>query len=116
MDVYDEDGEPINVSKWTHKIVCPRCHGTGKHVNPSIDGNGITGSEMEELGDDFRDDYLNGAYDVVCRECNGRNVVDEVDEVAFSEDAPELFLVWERAVNEWHDADAVERQERRMGA
>lgn len=55
--------------------VCPRCEGRGSHVNPAIDGNGITGDEMDELGDDFREDYLSGVYDVACEECHGERVV-----------------------------------------
>lgn len=58
--------------------VCPVCDGEGKHVNPAIDGNGITGSEMAEIladDPDFLDDYMEGMYDVVCRCCEGRRVV-----------------------------------------
>lgn len=60
-------------------IVCYTCDGSGTTVNPSIDGNGITASEMEELGDDFRDDYMRGVYDVQCRTCKGKNVVAVLD-------------------------------------
>ena len=58
--------------------VCPVCDGEGKTVNPSIDGNGITASEMDEIlhdDPDFTDDYMGGVYDVVCRCCNGQRVV-----------------------------------------
>jgi hypothetical protein len=64
--------------------VCPRCEGTGSHTNPSIDGNGITASEMEELGDEFREDYLRGAYDVTCHKCNGDRVISVVDRTRLS--------------------------------
>lgn len=60
--------------------VCGTCGGRGKHVNRAIDGNGITASEMEELGPDFREEYFSGVYDVCCEECQGRNVVLAVDE------------------------------------
>lgn len=55
--------------------VCGRCRGEGKHTNPAIDGNGITSEEMYELGDEFREDYLNGVYDVLCEECKGERVI-----------------------------------------
>ena len=42
--------------------VCHLCRGKGSHVNPDIDSHGITGSEMEELGEDFREAYSSGAY------------------------------------------------------
>jgi len=66
-------------------IVCPRCDGDGTHTNPSIDGNGLTHSDIEEImvgdGDeDFLDDYFGGRYDVACEECNGKRVILEVDE------------------------------------
>lgn len=59
--------------------VCDRCDGEGTHTNPAIDGNGITASEMDELGEDFREDYLAGVYDVRCEECGGKRVVPVVD-------------------------------------
>jgi hypothetical protein len=55
-------------------IICPVCEGEGKTVNPAIDGNGITASEMDEiLNDDpeFIDDYIGGLYDIACRACGG---------------------------------------------
>lgn len=55
--------------------VCPTCRGKGTHVNPSIDAHGITSEEMDDLGDDFREDYISGHYDVLCAECNGLRVV-----------------------------------------
>lgn len=58
-------------------VVCPRCEGEGTHVNPDVDGNGLTSSDLEELGPDFLDDYLGGMYDVTCRRCNGKRVVDK---------------------------------------
>lgn len=55
--------------------VCDRCRGHGTHTNPAIDGNGITASEMAELGPDFREDYMNGVYDIRCTRCNGQRVI-----------------------------------------
>lgn len=58
-----------------HYAVCPTCEGRGTHVNPAVDGNGLTQDDIQELGPDFLDDYLGGVYDVRCRECLGRRVV-----------------------------------------
>lgn len=55
--------------------VCPRCEGTGTIVNPSIDGNGLSAEDFEEQGEDFREDYFAGVYDVRCPECGGNRVV-----------------------------------------
>lgn len=59
--------------------VCPRCKGEGVHTNPAIDGHGITAEEMNELGDDFREDYIAGVYDVPCECCHGKRVVTPED-------------------------------------
>lgn len=74
------DGASITHHLPVRLEVCGTCRGHGTRVNPSIDGNGITSSEMDELGDDFRDDYMAGIYDVQCSTCEGRNVVPVVDE------------------------------------
>ncbi len=58
--------------------VCPVCDGEGKVVNPSIDGSGITASEMDEIlhdDPDFMDNYMGGLYDVTCSCCKGQRVV-----------------------------------------
>jgi len=31
-----------------HYVVCPTCNGRGKHVNPSIDCNGLTAEDFEQ--------------------------------------------------------------------
>jgi hypothetical protein len=86
-----EDGGVDEITLPTKKAVCPDCKGTGSHVNRAIDGNGITSSEMAELGDDFREDYLAGVYDVTCETCEGANVVDELDEERCKPDDLEAF-------------------------
>ena len=59
-------------------IVCPRCGGRGVITNPSIypEGGGFTQSEWAELDYDSQDMYMDGAYDVRCPDCKGRNVVE----------------------------------------
>lgn len=60
-------------------IVCPRCNGTGKHVNPAIDEHGLTHEDFSE-DPDFAESYFSGVYDVRCELCQGMNVIQEVDE------------------------------------
>ncbi len=74
----DEDGEIHEVIVKVCYEVCPTCHGKGKHVNPSIDCNGLSSEDFYE-DPDFRDEYFGGMYDVTCFECHGKNVVPCLD-------------------------------------
>lgn len=53
-------------------IVCPECRGTG---SSSAYLGAFTSEDMHEQGQDFMDDYISGAYDRKCDECNGLRVV-----------------------------------------
>lgn len=93
------------------KIVCPQCEGTGKHVNPAIDGNGLSREDFDQ-DPDFEDAYFSGRYDIRCTLCDGNNVIDEVIEDL---DNPE-YIEWledQRSIQETYDIEAAER---RMGA
>lgn len=59
--------------------LCGTCKGRGSHVNPSIDGNGLTQEDFAE-DSDFKEDYFSGKFDVRCEECGGLRVVLVVDE------------------------------------
>jgi len=94
----------------TEKMICPSCDGEGSYVNPDIDRNGITADEMYELGDDFREDYMSGVYDVLCQECHGNNVVDTLSANA-PQEMRNSWEDWQQSVYEY----CVEREaERRM--
>jgi len=61
-------------------VVCPTCRGKGSHVNPSIDAHGISAEEWDrDWGEEEREMYLSGGYDVPCYECDGRRVVPEIN-------------------------------------
>lgn len=111
-----ETGEAFEFPARTE--VCSRCDGEGTHVNPSIDGNGITASEWaEEWDEDERDSYMRGVYDVTCEECEGRNVVTVIDEEAAEKAEPEgwaLYLAEMRDLAQMRAEEAAER--RKMGA
>jgi hypothetical protein len=89
--------------------VCPRCEGHGSHVNPAIDGNGITESEMYEAGEDFREDYMAGVYDVRCEECKGNRVVAVVNRDALTDEQRTALERHERAQEESARDDYSER-------
>ncbi len=79
VSVNDEDGDgDMEVEVPSKKEVCDRCRGEGSHVNPSIDGNGLTAEDFAE-DPDFEESYFAGHYDVQCEECGGVRVVDVID-------------------------------------
>lgn len=90
--------------------VCSRCDGKGTHVNPAIDGNGLTHEDFDEAGDDFREDYLAGAYDVSCELCKGKRVVAVFDRKRAT---PEQRRAFDRHQRASAEADADEQSERR---
>jgi len=61
-------GENHEVSFEYH--ICSNCRGHGQHVNPAVDGHGISMNEFYE-DPDFYDGYMAGHYDIRCEECNG---------------------------------------------
>lgn len=86
FEVYDDDGGMTVCRIPSRKEVCWACDGEGSIVNPAIDGNGISTDSEEWADPDFREAYMSGAYDVMCPECKGRNVIDVPNEVLASED------------------------------
>lgn len=102
----DDDEQPLP----TKFEVCPRCEGKGTHVNPSIDGNGLTQADFDEAGPEFLEDYLAGAYDVPCYECKGQRVVAVPD---FSRMTPEQRVQVERKQREEAEYQALVAMERR---
>jgi len=96
--------------------VCPLCHGTGKHVSPNVDSHGICSDEWSEMGPEGQEDYMSGAYDVVCYECSGRNVVPVPQDEANLTKAQRKLL---KLIDDRQQADADYAsecaEERRMG-
>jgi hypothetical protein len=76
---FDKHGDEVELHLPAKFILCSRCQGAGTHTNPSIDGNGITGSEWAEWDDEDRETYMSGGYDVTCETCKGERVVQVPD-------------------------------------
>jgi hypothetical protein len=94
------------------RVVCPRCEGKGTHVNPNVDGHGLTREDFER-DPDFLDDYMRGVFDVTCYECDGARVTLEVDRERAPKVALDFFDDYMRGMAEMA---ATEAAERRMGA
>lgn len=95
--------------------VCPTCGGRGKHVNPSIDAGGLTGSDIAELdggSGEFLNGYTWGVYDVSCYECKGAKVVPEPIE---SDESDKILRALAERAEEDASYAAERESERRMG-
>ena len=94
--------------------MCGRCRGEGVH-DPE-DWNGFTGSEWAECEPEFREDYLDGRFDVQCTECSGKRVVPVVDESQLSNAQRKVLEMYEKDREADWEYDRVAEAERRMGA
>ena len=113
FEVENNEGELVELVLPATFEVCPRCRGKGTHVNPAVDGNGLSQEDFDEAGPEFRDDYMAGVYDVACHECNGKRVVAVPD--------LDKFTIAEAALYQAHvDEEELDRRvadmERRSGA
>lgn len=103
-----EEGENVTIhTKWE---VCWHCKGSG---SSSAYLGAFTADDMYELGDEFREDYMNGHYDRACPECNGRTTVREIDRDLTDESVLKEFDSYVKADS---DVRQIEAMERRMGA
>ena len=112
IDLEDDDGEEESVTVRLKFEVCPTCEGQGKHVNPSIDSDGLTAEDFDD-DPDFREDYFSGRYDVSCYECKGKRVVLELDRD--NVDAAVLARI-DSMLDDHAYYEAERAAERRMGA
>jgi len=90
--------------------VCDRCRGKGTHVNPNIDGNGLTAEDFAE-DPDFKEDYFSGVYDVTCQECEGLRVVPVLDEENIP---PKILKMYREDQEQQAEWDAEDRYWRRL--
>ena len=92
--------------------VCGQCQGNGTHVNPSIDGHGLTREDFD-ADPDFEEQYFSGVFDVRCYECKGERVVKVPNWDAMTEEQRERVEDHWRCMEEHY---AEMEAERRMGA
>jgi len=108
--IFNELGEEERIP--TKFEVCPRCRGVGSHVNPAIDGNGISPQEFAD-DPDFEEAYFRGDYDVACHRCDGKRVIAVPDFDRMDAETASRVRDYQREIDE---LEATEAAERRMGA
>lgn len=111
FEIEDDDIEPGVYSLRLKWEVCPTCDGRGKHTNPSIDAHGITEDEFAE-DPGFKEEYMRGAYDVMCYECKGRTTTLCIDEEHSTKEAVARANQWFTDETDYRSECAMER---RMG-
>jgi hypothetical protein len=115
VEIYDADEDEETIVDFPMKWeVCGLCNGRGKHVNPSIDCNGLTGEDFAE-DPDFAQDYFAGRYDQQCNCCHGRTTVPAIDEDRLDEDQKKWLVVLQDQQEEQRDYEREAAWERRMG-
>ena len=97
-------GNQFQVLLPAKRIVCPCCDGTGTELCEGLRGVAFSEEDMLEAGDEFREGYMRGDYDVHCAKCDGNNVVTVVDEAALTTKMRDRYF---RAVND-HEAHLAE--------
>lgn len=108
-DDYDNEMELNIPCKYE---VCDRCEGKGTHVNPSIDGHGLTRDDFAD-DPDFAEDYFAGRYDVSCYECNGLRVTPHPDGTHSKLSVRLAIRLWEKQQEQkaqWDREDAAIRR------
>lgn len=90
-------------------VVCYRCDGTGAHVNPAIDGHGLTQEDFDQ-DPDFKEGYFSGRYDVRCEVCGGQNVISVVDEERLNKRQKLIYEDWLRQERD-HAAEVASERE-----
>ena len=111
-EVIKEWSEETGFKAVTKYEVCFRCRGEGSHVNPAIDGHGVSAQEWNDWGEESQDMYLSGGYDIPCEVCNGLRVTMDMDLDAMTREQNES---WNDYLNELIHAEEERAQEIRMG-
>ncbi len=98
-------------AKWE---ICDRCGGEGHHVNPAVDGHGISAEEWEQdWDDDSREAYFAGRYDVACEAGCEDGKVRVPDHAKASDEERAAIRDWERSQADQRRWDAEDRATRR---
>lgn len=112
----DEDGVETEHELPSKFEVCPQCEGHGSCLHPDIGSYAYSSEEFNEAFDDEEQaEYFRrgGRYDVTCFECNGKRVVEVVDE---DKAEPELLKLYRKKLDDDFAYQRMVESERRYGA
>lgn len=107
IEIHDDEGEVIELPKvWE---ICGHCRGSGKS---SAYLGSFTSDEWAHEDEDFKEDYVRGAYDRSCDDCDGSGKIEIVD---YDKLKPEQKEKYDNACKEEAAYRAEVEMERRMG-
>lgn len=111
LDHYNTKTEQYEAVELPAKyVVCDACQGRGKS---SAYLGVFTRDDIDEMGDEWMDDYMAGHYDKPCDFCKGERVVAVVDE----DECDPILLAEYNEQKQIEIEDRMNREaERRMGA
>lgn len=104
----ESGGDEVEVSLPAVFVVCHRCEGKGTHVNPAIDGNGLSREDFD-ADPDFAEGYMRGDYDIACQTCKGLRVVTQVDRKRLTPAQRKQLARHEKVLDDCARDDASER-------
>jgi|688.fasta_scaffold30319_1 hypothetical protein len=108
-----ENDSPICLIVPFAKIVCPCCNGTGVEFGSDCDESRMVEDMYEDCDYEGLESYYRGAYDRVCSECNGKNVVDEIDWNFIEINYPKEYLAIKQYENNAYNDRQYELAEKR---
>ena len=112
----DENDNPICLIVPFAKIVCPCCNGTGVEFGSYCDESRMVENMYEDCDYEGLESYYRGAYDRVCTECNGKNVVDEMDWNFIERNYPNEYLaIKQYEKNAYNDRQYELAEKRALG-
>lgn len=108
IEVENEDGEMVALpAKWE---ICGVCDGDGMKSHPAFD-NGITSEEWErDWGQEERENYLKGMYDVPCGCKDGKVLVGDIDKMTIEQE-----VLYEEYLDNQYQAEMERKSEERYG-
>src|SRR6185295_13025047 len=105
------DEELLEMILPLHFEVCDVCEGKGTHVSPLIDCDGLTAEDFAE-DPDFREEYLEGKYDVTCNTCVGERVLPQVNEDKLNPEQKAFWDKYQKHCEARAESEAISRKER----
>lgn len=111
LNDYPEEGVETELELPILFEVCSVCEGSGTHLNPSVDADGLTVDDFRE-DPDFEEEYWNGRYDVNCYNCHGQTTEAVLDRENID---PEILRRLDQSQECERQYDAEAEAERRFG-